>query len=86
MAITLRFQEQNGEVTPLAALVSHFNASPASVRKAFAKMLSHAQREEKQKALQAKVDDGVREIRSGKGISRNEQETTAQFFDRLCTE
>ncbi len=36
--------------------------------------------------LMLKVDAGVMDIRQGKGISKKADETTEQFFERLCTE
>lgn len=36
--------------------------------------------------LRQKVDAGVKDIRQGKGISKKADETTEQFFERLCTE
>ncbi|MDO4196201.1 MAG: hypothetical protein Q4D33_08610 [Prevotellaceae bacterium] len=72
--------------TPLGALVSHFNASSKSVRNAFVKMLKSAMEQEERAQLQAKMEKGMQEIREGRGICRKEEESTEEFFERLCTE
>ena len=73
-------------MSPLGALIVHFNTSSKSVRRAFSKMIEDTMEKERQKLLQAKVAAGVKSIQDGKGVSRHADETTAQFFDRLCTE
>lgn len=42
--------------------------------------------QEEQAKLQAKINAGIKDIQEGKGVCRKEGETTAQFFERICTE
>jgi len=72
--------------TPLGALIAHFNASSKSVQKSFAKWMINLLEQEEQEKLQAKVENGVKSIKAGQGVSRKEGESTIQFFERLCTE
>ena len=70
----------------MKVLVEQFNSSSKSVRNAFAKLLENAKEKERQEKLQAKIEEGIRDIQNGNGIYRLENETTEQFFERLCTE
>ncbi len=72
--------------TPLGALVTHFNSSSKSVQRAFAKMITSVLEQEQQAKLQAKINNGIKDIKNGHGISRKNGESTAQFFERLCIE
>lgn len=49
-------------------------------------MLAESLAQETRERLMLKVDAGVQDIRQGEGISNNANETTEQFFERLCTE
>lgn len=72
--------------SPLGALIMHFNASSKSVKKSFSKLFAeYTAKEEEEQDLSAKIERGMRDIRSGKGISKMEGETTEEFFERLCT-
>lgn len=86
MTATLTINEPVDAMSPLGALVAHFNASSRSVKRSFAKMIAGVFAQEEQAKLQAKINAGIKDIREGKGVSREENETTAQFFERLCTE
>lgn len=86
MAITIEIPKQLDSMSPLAALITHFNSSSKSVRKTFSKLVSESLAQESKEQLMLKVDAGIRDIRQGKGISKKANETTEQFFERLCTE
>ena len=86
MAITIDIPQQLDSMSPLAALITHFNSSSKSVRRTFSKMVAESLAQETRERLMLKVDAGVQDIRQGKGISRKTNETTEQFFERLCTE
>ncbi len=76
----------NPVVTPLDALVAHFNASSKNVQKAFTKLILDRHVQEEQTKLDAKINKGMLDIKAGKGIYKEENESVEQFFDRLCIE
>lgn len=86
MAITINIQQNTDVMSPLGALIAHFNSSSNSVRRAFSKLVTESIAKEQQSQLQAKVVAGIKDIQEGKGLSRCANETTEQFFERLCTE
>lgn len=86
MAISIQIPQQTDAMSPLGALIAHFNSSSKSVRVAFSKMITATLEQERQEQLKAKVSIGVNDIKAGRGVSRRSDETTAQFFERLCTE
>lgn len=86
MAITIQVPQHTDAMSPLGALIAHFNSSSKSVRRVFSKMVAEGIEQERQQQLQEKVSHGVKDIQEGKGIYRKENETTTQFFERLCTE
>ncbi|MDO4822962.1 MAG: hypothetical protein Q4A08_02170 [Bacteroidales bacterium] len=86
MAITIQIPQHTDAMSPLGALIAHFNSSSKSVRLAFSKMIAESIHKEQQELLQQKISDGIKDIREGKGLSKNPDETTEQFFERLCTE
>lgn len=86
MAITIEIPQSTDSMSPLAALITHFNSSSKSVRRTFSKMVAESLAQESREQLMHKVDAGVQDIRQGKGISKKADETTEQFFERLCTE
>lgn len=86
MAITINIPQHTDSMTPLGALIAHFNSSSKSVRRAFSKMLTESVERERQEALNVKIQVGMNDILNGRGISRKEGESTEQFFERLCTE
>lgn len=86
MAITIEIPRQTDSMSPLAALITHFNSSSKSVRRTFSRMVAESLAQEQRERLMLKVNAGVRDIRQGKGISKNTNESTEQFFERLCTE
>lgn len=86
MAITINTQQNTDVMSPLGALIAHFNSSSISVRRTFSKLITESIAQEQQSRLQAKVMAGVKDIKEGRGLSRGANETTEQFFDRLCTE
>lgn len=86
MAISLQIPQQTDAMSPLGALIAHFNSSSKSVKVAFYKLLSTSLEKERQEQLEAKVAAGVNDIKAGRGISRRADESTEQFFERLCTE
>lgn len=86
MATTIDIPLQTNSMSPLGALIVHFNSSSKTVRRTFSKMIAEMLAQESREQLILKVSTGVRDIREGKGLSRNADETTEQFFERLCTE
>lgn len=86
MAITIEIPQHTDSMSPLAALIAHFNYSSKSVRRALSKMIAESMAQESKERLMLKVDAGVQDIRQGKGIVKKDGETTEQFFERLCTE
>ncbi len=86
MAITINTKQNTDVMSPLGALIAHFNSSSKSVRRTFSKLITESIEQEQQSRLQAKVMAGVKDIKEGKGLSRSANETTEQFFERLCTE
>lgn len=86
MAITIQIPQQTDTMSPLGALIVHFNSSSESVKRTFSKMLAEGIEKERRNRIALKVTTGINDIRAGKGVSRNESETTEQFFERLCTE
>lgn len=50
------------------------------------KLITESIAQELQSRLQAKVMAGIKDIKEGKGLSSSTNETTKQFFERLCTE
>lgn len=86
MAITIDIQQNTDVMSPLGALIAHFNSSSKNVRRTFSKLITESIAQEQQSRLQAKVMAGINDIKEGKGLSRNTNETVDQFFERLCTE
>lgn len=86
MTITIDIPQEIDSTSPLAALIAHFNSSTKSVRRTFSKLVAESLAQESRERLMLKVSNGVRDIRQGKGISKKADETTEQFFERLCTE
>lgn len=84
--MTINIPQRTDVMSPLGALITHFNSSSASVKRAFSKMLAESLEQEQRERLLQKVSAGVKDIEEGKGISRKDGETTEQFFERLCTE
>lgn len=41
---------------------------------------------EKETRIEEKIQNGIADIKAGKGVSRKEGETVSQFLGRLCTE
>lgn len=86
MAITINIQRNTEVMSPLGALIAHFNSSSKSVRRTFSKLITESIEQEQQLRLQTKVMAGIKDIKEGKGLSKGTNETTEQFFERLCTE
>lgn len=74
------------EISPLDALIAHYKASSKSVQRAFMKYIINSVDIEKETRLEEKIQNGIADIKAGKGVSRKEGETVSQFFERLCTE
>lgn len=82
---TIQIPYSVNEVSPLGALIAHFNSSSKSVQKAFAKLFKEQMARESELALMQKIQKGEDDIRNGKGICQKEEETTDAFIERLCT-
>lgn len=77
---------QNVDISSsLGALIAHYNSSPKSVQRMFARLFKEYAVCDAVKSLQAKIERGEYDIRNGKGISQQEGESNEEFFDRLCT-
>lgn len=95
MATVLQIPQNSSVMSPLGALVAHFNSSSKSVQNAFAKLLNDSMSEKKRAKLKAKMtekeyfdmlDHSIEQAENGNTIAMEEGETLQQYMSRLsCT-